>query len=559
MSARSLQTPSRMLRRSSANNDEVSESSNRPTGAVTGAGALAVNAIAGWGRHLSYLVLLFLLTPFMLRTLGPETYGMWSLVLALTGILELADLGLTSAVVRLVADLKGRGDEKRLNVVLGTVWGVYLALSGLVALALVASVLLLPWAFDLPAHLVTDSRWALLLIGGRAVIGLPLNLFRSVLHGMGLARHGEATRAGTTLLYGLGVWIALSLGYGVIGLAGATVVSSLALWSLTYLQLRRLVPWIHISARRFSRAEARRVVRLAAAFMTGNVVSLVATRMDAFVLQWLIGLPAVAVYAIASRLSDNLLLLTKQFIHALSPAAAERAGASDLDGLRAIALRGTKFAFAITIPAVLFLLLLAEPLITHWIHKDFAPAAAPLQILAVSVLVSVGWMQASGVIAMTGHHRFDALASLSSAGMNLAVTVPLVLWLGVPGAAIGTLVAATVVGLVVVIPRMLKVVEISSMTYLRKGALPALLPGLVVGLFGYGMRWLAPPTGLLHVALQGMLIGVVYGLIFALFGTDAEERRVLARKLGRFGRFLPFKRRASVTPQPARSASEPGR
>ncbi len=533
---------------------------NAPTGGTTtGTGALVLNAVTGWGRHLSYLVLLFLLTPFMLRTLGPETYGMWALVLALTGIMELADLGLTSAVVRLVADLKGRGEERRLNVVLATVWGIYLALAGVMTGVLAALVLLLPWMFELPGSLLADSRWALILIGGRAVIGLPLNLSRSVLHGMGLARHAEATRTGSTMIYGLGAWVALSQGAGMVGLAGATVASSIVLWVVTAAQLRALVPWIHISVRRFSMTQARRVVRLAAAFLTGNVVSLVATRMDAFVLQWLIGLPAVAVYAIAARLSDNLLLLTKQFIHALSPAAAERAGASDLQGLRAIALRGTKFALAITIPAVLCLLLLGEPLIRHWIHEDFVPAATPLKILAVSVLVSVVWMQASGVVAMTGHHRFDALSSLASAGINLVVSIPLIMWLGVPGAAVGTLAAAAAVGLVLVVPRMLKVVRLSPMAYLREAVSPALLPGAVALLLGYCLRWLIPPGNLLQVAGHGLFITLVYGLAFVLLGTDDQERAVAGAKLSRIARSLPFRRRRAERARgPARNPPPPG-
>ena len=524
-----------------------------PGDAVTTTGALVVNAIAGWGRHLSYLVLLFLLTPFMLRTLGPETYGMWALVLAITGVLELMDLGLTSAVVRLVADLKGRRDESRINVVLSTVWGCYLALAGVTLLVLGAITLLLPWMLDLPAHLLADCRWALILLGGRAVFGLPLNLFRSVLHGLGLGRYGEATRTGSTLLYGLGAWIALSLGAGVVGLAGATVASSLVLWGVTSLQLRRLAPRIRISTRRFSGAEARGILRLSAVFMTGNVVSLVATRLDAFVLQWLIGLPAVAVYSIAARLSDNLLLLTKQFIHALSPAAAERSGAGDLPGLRAIALSGTKFALAITIPAVLSLLVLAKPLITYWINADFASAAAPLQILALSVLVSVVWMQASGVLAMTGHHRFDAAASLSSAALNLALTVPLVLWLGVPGAAIGTLLAALFVGPVLVIPRMLKMLQISASAYLRDALLPALLPGAGALAVGLVLQVTAHPTSLLQVAIHGIFITTIYGLLFVLFGTDSKERALLRRKLAglrRLRRLLPFRRHRHGEAQP---------
>ena len=175
--------------------------------------------------------------------------------------------------------------------------------------------------------------------------------------------------------------------------------------------------------------------------------------------------------------------------------------------------------------------LFARPLISAWVGPQFAASAGLLAILAVSVVMSVAWIQASGLIAMTGEHKYDAIATLGSAGFNLAITVPLAWWLGIHGAALGTLTAATVVGCGFVIPRMLQRTQVSASRYLASAVFPSLLPVVPAGVLGWGLKVLFPPTSLLAVALEGLAVAFMYLTVFAVFGLDSQERALMARKL----------------------------
>lgn len=360
--------------------------------------------------------------------------------------------------------------------VLGTVLGLYLGLAAIAAIVLAALSVGMVHLFELPRDQGESAALALLILGGRSVLGLPLNLYRAALHGNGLVRYAEASRVGTILIYGVSAWLGLAAGLGLVGLAVATLGSSLINWAITARMVNRLLPGLRIGLRHFSRTEAKSTLRLSMAFVAGNLSALINSRIDTFVLQALVGLHAVALYALAARLADNLLLLTKQFIHALSPAAAERTGSNDAEGVRQLATRGTKYALAITLPVVVPLLLLGRPLLETWIGPEFAGSHAPLRILVISVALSVVWLQASGVLAMIGHHRFDALTALGAAGLNLAITIPLAAYLGAVGAALGSLTSVAVVGLGVSVPRMLQITGLPAGRYLRRAIWPTLPP-----------------------------------------------------------------------------------
>jgi len=65
-------------------------------------------------------VAFFVLYRFMYRTLGIAEIGVWSIVLASVSVSRLVDLGLSSAVVRHVAQAVGHGDERHAASVIET-------------------------------------------------------------------------------------------------------------------------------------------------------------------------------------------------------------------------------------------------------------------------------------------------------------------------------------------------------------------------------------------------------------------------------------------------------
>ena len=66
------------------------------------------------------IIIAFMLSPFLVHSLGDTRYGVWSVVSALTGYMALLDLGVSSAMAKYVSKFKALKDYRSLNQVLAS-------------------------------------------------------------------------------------------------------------------------------------------------------------------------------------------------------------------------------------------------------------------------------------------------------------------------------------------------------------------------------------------------------------------------------------------------------
>ena len=84
---------------------------------------ILMNTLSSYGRDIVDTLAFLILIPFIIKTLGKESFGLWSLIWSFLAIFELADLGFAASVIKYVADARGKGDEQRLKEIVCTlVW-----------------------------------------------------------------------------------------------------------------------------------------------------------------------------------------------------------------------------------------------------------------------------------------------------------------------------------------------------------------------------------------------------------------------------------------------------
>lgn len=142
---------------------------------------LAKNAIANLGRGSAAALVLVLLPPILVRHMSTASYAAWVLVLQAAGYLSYMDLGLQTAVGRYVAYAQEKNDAEQRDSVFST------ALAGLGGAALISMALLplaawaVPFLFPhIPAALLPEMRWALLIAAGSTAVGLPASALASL-------------------------------------------------------------------------------------------------------------------------------------------------------------------------------------------------------------------------------------------------------------------------------------------------------------------------------------------------------------------------------------------
>ena len=71
----------------------------------------------------------FFLFPFVVGRLGKEAYGIYAIVMTITGYFGLFDMGVASALTKYVAEYKGKNDELMINKIINVSFFFYLIIS----------------------------------------------------------------------------------------------------------------------------------------------------------------------------------------------------------------------------------------------------------------------------------------------------------------------------------------------------------------------------------------------------------------------------------------------
>jgi O-antigen/teichoic acid export membrane protein len=492
---------------------------------------IAVNIATSYARFLIGMLAVLFLTPFILNGIGTEDFGLWSLCLALTGVLGLLDLGLSTAAVKYVAECAGKGEHEARNEALSTLLLVYALLGVAVLLLVVAAIPAgIRW-FGLEAEEAIKFRTIMSITGVAQGIALPLSLFRSALVGQGRYDVVNTFEIGAILLNAALVFSLLKSGMGLAGLAlaNASVVLAgpLALISLAF----RKIPGLALSTCRIKLARLREAAPLAVWFMLANVSLMVTLRSDALLIKVYLPLSAVAAFAIAAKISESAYLLNKQFSNALMPLVSSSRGAGDTATVRAILQDGTRYLAVVAAPVVGLLFFHAESLIHLWVGPELHDAILPLRILLVAVFFSTLQFNAANVLGMSGGHRGVALTMAASATLNIVLSFILIPVMGLAGAAIATLISAVTLEFSVMLKRSCNHQAMDLAQVLRP-ITPVLLSLLPMFLAAHWLSLKWPIVSLLALVLQCAAAAVIYLAVAAVAVIRPGERRWVIGKLG---------------------------
>src|ERR1017187_1812201 len=186
------------------------------------------NICSNWAGYAVTALIGFFLSPFIVHSLGTTGYGLWTLVLSLTGYFGLLDFGIRSSVGRFVARYLALNDDESGNRILSTAFAILLG-GGLLALsATIVVVTFFFGSFHVDMHFELAAKVALLITGLTMSCALPLGTFSSLLVAMerfdilsGVTIIAELTRAGLIVVF-------LRGGHGLVSVALIALFTSIA-------------------------------------------------------------------------------------------------------------------------------------------------------------------------------------------------------------------------------------------------------------------------------------------------------------------------------------------
>lgn len=331
------------------------------------------------------------LSPYLIRKLGNEGYGIWILAFGLMENYWLFDLGLRSATVKYAAHYRATGEVDRINEVVST--GV--AYFSVLAVALLGGTFVLSRFVNRlfqvsPAYRETFAT-LVLLVGASWSLGLIFNVFTACLEAFQRFDISSRIFIAVTVLRVCGVAVLLFLGYGILALGALVVAAQVLGYVLSYVSLRGVFRGHRLSPRLASLAVFRQMARYGIHTLTGGIASQLLTQAAPLLIGHFRPAAFVGYFSVPARLLQYTGDAVERVGLVSASNAAELAAKRDVDAISRLGIFVNRYCLALFAPLAVFLLVFGRDVIRVWIRKaDFVELSAPLlPILLLGTILAV--------------------------------------------------------------------------------------------------------------------------------------------------------------------------
>lgn len=497
------------------------------------------NIFSNWVGLGLNLAVGFFMAPYTVHKLGETQYGIWALVLQLTGYMGVFDVGLRSALVRFISRARTLADEDELNSVLSStmLFNCMLALLALIV-GFGLSVFALTF-LKIPAELHAVTRTAIILATITLAVGFPMGMFQAVLAGASRWDLSNGVGIITLVLRTIAVIVLLEKGYGLVALAAAHLLTSLLGWSVGVVLAHRVLGF------RLRLASIRRqVIGPILSHSSNSLLISVANRInyqiDSVVISLFLPVHFVTIYVIGFELVRYFRELLNGASQVIAPVVTGLDTQGRADELRGVVLNGGKYILLLAYFGATTLLFVGPYFIGVWMGAGYIESSGPvLQIIALSVFASATAHIPSQSLYGLGKHRVNVWCTAVEAVINLSVSLTLIRYFGIYGVAAGTLVSVFIVRGFIFPAGFLKIFGIGWRDYVSKSllrpALNALFLAAVLAGFVRVVRLDSYPAIIATVLGCAVIFAATTWVTALDAGERARARRFLQHSTARLG------------------------
>ena len=367
----------------------------------------------------------FVLYKFLYGHLGPDKLGLWTVVLASVSVGRLAELGLSTTVLRFVSMHLAAGDRARAADILET---------GIVSIGAPFALILLicyPLAtaamqYVVPGENVAGARGILPFAFATLWFGVTGTIVQSALDGCG--RMDVKSRI---LIVGNLVYVAAAIlmvqEWGIVGLAVCQLLQAALVGVLVWVATRRELPGLQGAPVKWDRSCFREIIGYAAGLQLGNLLLLLFEPATKILLSRYCGLSEVAHFEMANQVVSRVRGLVTSAMQAYLPVLSSTGSA--IDTARGMVGEASFFISRLGLPLMAGLVISYPVISILWIdhmHPDF---------IVYGWILGTGWLVAT--MAMPTYYYCVGAGRIRAILASQALTVGLNTVLGFSAALLG--------------------------------------------------------------------------------------------------------------------------
>jgi len=400
-------------------------------------------------RYLVSTPISLVLVPYIIKKIGITGFGIWSISAVLSHYLKLGDFGISSALVKYIAEYNTTKQFKKINQLISTAIIIYILVGSAICSVIVVC---LNWITTFFFHLTSrelqpEAKFILLGILVIFFISIIFSVFFSLLTALQRIDVTNKIYIFTNVLQMLGVFLFLEGGLGLRGLIINEGIITCITAVLGYFFAKQFFPELKMNFSPVLSHMSQLLAYGSKIFVT-SVTGIFIFQADKIILGHFLGMSSVAFYTVGEGIANRLRYIYLLIVNPITPAAAEIYAQKNKEKLEQLYFRSLKYANLVTLPFFVACIIFAKPFINLWLGPGYEKSILVLQMLAIAYYINITTV--SGVFILNGIGRpgYSMYFSLSTLALNILLSIYLIIKIGFFGTVIGTISSLILVSII---------------------------------------------------------------------------------------------------------------
>jgi O-antigen/teichoic acid export membrane protein len=474
--------------------------------------------------------ILILLTPYMIKVLGKAHYGIWAIAGVITSFAQLSDMGMTTAIVKFVAEHWAKKEVDRISEIVSTAFFSFAVVGGAVSIGIVLTRhFIVINLLRVPPDMQSEASFV---VSGVVIIfcfNLIFSVYNSVLIGLQRMDVTNAIMVVSKVLRALGMWAFLVAGLNLRGLIWNSAICSSLTILANVVTVTNVIPAFSLRLRQFSWTTFRTIASYSMNILVARTIALGQLPINEIILSRYAGLTFVAFYDIGERISRLIRQVFQLAISPLLPASSELYGMNRKDEIVKMYLSLSRLLYWTSIPVSVLMISLAEPIVFIWLGDGYIMAARAIQFMTCGFLFSLLVTPQYIILQGIGKPKVNTLNHFIAATINILLGIVLTIQIGYYGMLIAVLISYVVASFHLDLS-VRKILGIKIKEYILNIPIVFVMVTLLIGCGVYFLRLHTRQWNFPILSLICFLTIFVYALLY-LFVRSDDDKKLLNKVL----------------------------
>ena len=477
--------------------------------------------------YLSIIVKLFtgvLYTPIVLNTLGQSQYGVYSLCISFVGYLTIFNGGINAAYIRFYVQTKtlNAQDLDKLNGVFCKIF-IVLSVIGLIGGLLVAYFSPALFGTKLTVEEYELIRICFVLLAFTIAIEVFTCLFKSFITANEAFIFGKSLDVVDAVLNPVLTLPFLLHGFDCTAIIGVRLGMAVVILLLNMVFCQKML-YIRFLFAAVDKKLLRNIGQFSGFIALQSIMDQMNWQVDKFILAWTNGTSEISIYSVGALFNSYYILIGSAVSGVFIAEINKLVASHDEARLNRLFTRTSKWFTYLICFIMMAFFIFGHAFILRWAGTEYAQAFTVGWLLMVPVTLSLIMGLGQDIARAKNKHQMQIVINVCVCVVNMLMSIPLAMYYGATGSAIGTFVAEIILCIIIQPLYYKNVLGLDIKTIFKD--LVRFLPGLLLPI-GYGIA--INHLGILHADyITILLYGIVFTLIYIgsvmLFSMSREER-----------------------------------